>query len=91
MMIRGVGDPLVAMYLRTYLARKGREIAPQLTEHLTTSFNDYIYTHKVITQRCCSPAMYFKSWANDTRCRGGGGGGGADQTSRKCSTQTSLR
>jgi len=51
MMIRGVGDPLVAMYLRTYLARKGREIAPQLTEHLTTSFNDYIYTHKVITQR----------------------------------------
>lgn len=51
MMIRGVGDPLVAVYLRAYLARKGREIAPQLTEHLTTSFNDYLYTHQIITQR----------------------------------------
>jgi hypothetical protein len=51
MMIRGVGDPLIAMYLRAYLARKGREIAPQLTEHLTTSFNDYLYTHQIVTQR----------------------------------------
>jgi hypothetical protein len=55
MMIRGVGDPLIAMYLRAYLARKGREIAPQLTEHLTTSFNDYLYTHQIVTQRCVNP------------------------------------
>jgi hypothetical protein len=54
MMIRGVGDPLIAMYLRAYLARKGREIAPQLTEHLTTSFNDYLYTHQIVTQRYTS-------------------------------------
>lgn len=51
MMIRGVGDPLVAIYLRAYLARKGKEIAPQLTEHLTTSFNDYLYTHQIVIQR----------------------------------------
>ncbi len=51
MMIRGVGDPLVGIYARMYLARKAREVAPELTDHLTTSFNDYLHTHTIVSQR----------------------------------------
>jgi hypothetical protein len=82
MMIRGVGDPLIAMYLRAYLARKGREIAPQLTEHLTTSFNDYLYTHQIVTQRCVN-SPYLPPLPQRHHCLSpqfaAASGGGADE------------
>mmetsp|Transcript_29295 Transcript_29295/g.41243 ORF Transcript_29295/g.41243 Transcript_29295/m.41243 type:complete len:982 (+) Transcript_29295:64-3009(+) len=47
-MIKGIGDPLVAMYARTYLARKGIEVTPWLKDYLLNAFDDYIVTHKVV-------------------------------------------
>jgi len=51
MMARGIGDPLVATYARAYIARKGREVAPEHREHLMTSFNDYLYTQQIVSKR----------------------------------------
>eukprot|EP01090_Pellita_catalonica_P021810 TRINITY_DN8265_c0_g1_i1.p1 TRINITY_DN8265_c0_g1~~TRINITY_DN8265_c0_g1_i1.p1 ORF type:complete len:820 (-),score=152.51 TRINITY_DN8265_c0_g1_i1:35-2494(-) len=45
MMTRGIGDPLVAIYARTYLTRRGREIAPNVKPYLLQSLNDSIFTH----------------------------------------------
>src|SRR3989338_5229234 len=41
-MIRGIGDLLVATSARAYLARVAQRIAPELSEHLTTSFYDHL-------------------------------------------------
>lgn len=43
-MLRGIGDPLVALYARAYLARKGHEIAPHQREYLLGLFYDHLYT-----------------------------------------------
>lgn len=45
--IRGIGSPLVSMYARTYLARKGYEVEPFLKDYLIKSFYDYLE----VTQR----------------------------------------
>lgn len=45
-MISGVGNPLVAMYTRTYLARKAQEVAPKLKKHLMKGFDDFLLSNK---------------------------------------------
>jgi hypothetical protein len=46
-MIRGVGDPLVAMYARAYLSRKGVELMRGRNQYLMNGFKDYLFTEKV--------------------------------------------
>ena len=48
-MIRGVGDPMVATYCRSYLCRKGIEVAPNRREHLLTLFYDFAFSQRQIS------------------------------------------
>ena len=45
-MISGIGNPLVAMYSRTYLARKAQEVLPGSKKHLLKGFDDYFLAYK---------------------------------------------
>ncbi|XP_022318792.1 VPS35 endosomal protein-sorting factor-like [Crassostrea virginica] len=44
-MIRGIGDPLVAIYARCYLSRVGILVAPQTRDHLMPCFDDFLSTY----------------------------------------------
>ncbi|XP_026132836.1 UPF0505 protein C16orf62 homolog [Carassius auratus] len=41
-MVRGIGDPLVAVFARTYLCRVGMEVAPHLKDSLNKNFFDLL-------------------------------------------------
>ena len=43
-MVRGIGDPLVSSYARSYLCRVGMSIAPESRMHLMPNFTDYLAT-----------------------------------------------
>ncbi|KAL6057485.1 Trafficking protein particle complex subunit 6B [Balamuthia mandrillaris] len=46
LMMRGIGDPLVASYALCYLARKAKEVSPTFRDHLFLSFDDHLYNMK---------------------------------------------
>ena len=43
-MVRGIGDPLVAAYARCYLCRVGVLVAPSIRDHLIPCFDDLLLT-----------------------------------------------
>ncbi|XP_052263042.1 VPS35 endosomal protein-sorting factor-like isoform X1 [Dreissena polymorpha] len=43
-MIRGVGDPLVALYAKCFLSRVGMAVAPSIRDHLSPMFEDFLAT-----------------------------------------------
>ncbi|XP_033107964.1 VPS35 endosomal protein sorting factor-like [Anneissia japonica] len=42
--MRGIGDPLVAIYARAYLCRVGVAVAPDVKDHLINNFFDFLST-----------------------------------------------
>ncbi|KAL8591014.1 hypothetical protein ACOMHN_021779 [Nucella lapillus] len=42
LMTRGIGDPMVALYARCYLARVGIQMAPGKRDHLLPCFDDFL-------------------------------------------------
>ncbi len=49
-MIRGIGDPLVAMYVRCYLSRKGYEVAANMKDYLLESFYDFLFSLRALKE-----------------------------------------
>ncbi|CAH3037318.1 unnamed protein product [Porites lobata] len=45
-MIRGIGDPLVAIYARTYICRVGILVAPDVRDHLIENLFSFIVSYK---------------------------------------------
>ncbi|GFO28653.1 upf0505 protein c16orf62-like protein [Plakobranchus ocellatus] len=52
MMTRGVGDPLVALYIRCYLCRVGILVAPRFKTHIPWCFEDFISTFHQVQGEC---------------------------------------
>eukprot|EP00975_Prorocentrum_lima_P050286 10531054-Prorocentrum_lima.AAC.1 len=41
--IRGIGDPLVGVYARCYLAKVGNEVAPTVKDYMSRTLLDYMF------------------------------------------------
>ncbi|CAM9977898.1 unnamed protein product [Sphacelaria rigidula] len=50
-LVRGVGDPMVAVYCRCFIAAAGHKIAPLETAHAASSLQDYLFSLQVSTTR----------------------------------------
>jgi hypothetical protein len=48
-MMRGIGDPLVAIYARCYICRVGVHVAATVKSHLMPNFNDFMATYQQLT------------------------------------------
>lgn len=48
-LVRGVGDPTVAVYCRCFVAAAGAKVAPWETDHLAGSVQDYLFRLQVLT------------------------------------------
>lgn len=46
-LVRGVGDPMVAVYCRCFIAAAGSKIAPLETAHAASSLQDYLFSLQV--------------------------------------------
>lgn len=51
-MLRGVADPLAAVYARCYLVRRGAALAPMEKSYLLSTFADFMVLHQVRARRC---------------------------------------
>ncbi|KAL4240173.1 hypothetical protein ACF0H5_000967 [Mactra antiquata] len=47
-MIRGMGDPLVALYAKCFLSRVGIDVAPNIRDHLLPMFDDFLGTYSQV-------------------------------------------
>ena len=71
--LRGVGDPLVAVYARSYLARKGRELVRAEKGYMGTCVEDAMYILKTqvptqtfkdsVLRKGCSMVEYYNLYA----------------------------
>lgn len=49
--VRGMGDPLVSVYARAYLARRAHEMLPLAKDHLNLAIDDYIFLQKTFSEK----------------------------------------
>ena len=48
--IRGIGDPLVSMFARAYLARRGHVVAPLQKDYLNMMVNDHVFLQQTFSE-----------------------------------------
>ncbi|CAM9838326.1 unnamed protein product, partial [Ectocarpus fasciculatus] len=49
-LVRGVGNPMVAVYCRCFVAAAGAEVAPRESAHAVASLQDYLFSLQEVQQ-----------------------------------------